>query len=76
MQGLWMHQKIRALPVTLYGVTFTVDLMNMVVSGDIELACISLQNTLPDDMSMPFHWWTQSRINWIIGELKLFLGWP
>jgi hypothetical protein len=76
MQGLWMHQKIRALPVTLYGITFTVDLMNMVVSGDIELACISLQNTTPDDMSLPYHWLSADRISWIVTELKKFLGWP
>lgn len=77
VQGLWMHQKIRQLNVTLPGApTFSVDLMNMVVSGDLELACLSLMYSQADDMSLPYHWLSQERINWIIAELKKFLGWP
>jgi len=76
VQGFWMHQKVRAMPVTFYGMTFTIDLMNLVVSGDIELACLALMNTTPDAMNMPFHWLSQDRINWIVGKLKSYLGWP
>jgi hypothetical protein len=77
LRGLWMHQRIRALPVTLPGApTMTIDLMNMVISGDLELACLSLMYTPPDDMTMPFHWLSQARLDWIIAELKLYLGWP
>lgn len=76
VQGLWMHQRLRALPVTVAGMTFTIDILNMVISGDLELACISLMNTPPDDMTMPFHFLSRARISWLVVELKLFLGWP
>lgn len=75
LQGLWMHQRTRALPVTLNGITFTVDLMNMVISGDLELACLSLMNTPADNMTMPFHWLSQERLNFLVAKLKIYLGW-
>jgi hypothetical protein len=77
-RGLWVHERTRALSVTLPGVpyTFTVDLMNMVISGDLELACLSLMYSPADDMTLPWHWLSAERKNWIINELKLFLGWP
>lgn len=75
-QGMWMHQKVRALPVSFAGMTFTIDLMNLVISGDLELACLSLIYSPADDMSETYHWLSSDRKAWIINELKLFLGWP
>jgi hypothetical protein len=75
LQGMWMHSRMRALPITFMGVATTQDIMNMAVSGDIEIACLTLQNATPDDMSMPYHWWSQDRINWLITDMKAYLGW-
>jgi hypothetical protein len=80
LQAFHVQQKIRAMvvnfPPQLGGLTFTIDLMNLVVSGDLEVACIALQYTAPDPMTAPYHWMNQDRINWIVAELKKFLGWP
>jgi hypothetical protein len=74
-QGLWMHHRMRALPITVNGVGLVQDVMNMAVSGDIEIACVTLQYAQPDDMSQSYHWWTQDRINWLIADMKNYLGW-
>lgn len=74
-QALWFHSRFRALPVTYGALTVTIDLMNLVISGDVEVACIAMQLTAPDDMSQPYHWLSSDRKAWIVNELKTFLGW-
>jgi hypothetical protein len=75
-QGLWMHHRMRAMPVTIDGLALTLDIINIAYSGDIELGCIALQYVTPDDMTQPYHWLTQARIDWIVDDMKSFLGWP
>lgn len=75
MQGMWMHHKMRALEVNFMGVDFVVDIMNMAVSGDVEIACLSLMNCTPDSMALPYHWMNAARINWIVADMKAYLGW-
>jgi hypothetical protein len=75
-QGLWMHHRLRAMAVTAFGVDYVIDIVNMIVSGDVELGCIALQYSVPDDMSQSYHWLSATRINWLIADLKNFLGWP
>lgn len=75
MQGMWMHHKMRALEVNFMGVDFVVDIMNMAVSGDVEIACLALMNCVADPMTLPYHWMSEARINWIIADMKAYLGW-
>lgn len=75
LQALWMHHRVRALSITVGGVPMVIDLLNMAVSGDVEMACIALQYTAPDDMTMPYHWLNQERLNFLINDMKAFLGW-
>jgi len=75
LQALWLHQRIKGWSCTVSGVTFTIDLLNMVVAGDIQTACIALEYGAADDMSQPYHWLNTDRINWLISEMKSFLGW-
>lgn len=75
LQGLWMHHRMRALPITFMGLSMTQDVMNMAVSGDIEIACLTLMNAAADDMTQPYHWWSQARIDWLIADMKSYLGW-
>lgn len=76
LQGIHMHSKMRAFPITISGLSFTLDIMNMAVSGDIEIACVSLQYGTPDDMSQTYHWLSAARISWLVADMKTFLGWP
>ena len=74
-QGLWMHHRMRALDITFMGKAFTIDVLNLAISGDIEIAALTLMNATPDDMSEAFHWLSADRINWLVGDMKTFLGW-
>lgn len=76
LQGMHMHSRMRGLSITVSGVSFTLDIMNMAVSGDIEIACVSLQYATPDDMTQAYHWLSAERIGWLVSDMKLFLGWP
>ena len=74
-QGLWMHHILRAYPVSFGGNDRVIDIMNLTISGDLEIACLSLIYGYTDDMSQPFHWMGGDRKQWLINELKSFLGW-
>lgn len=78
-QAIHMHARLRAwnvnMPQALGGTVETVDCLNMILAGDIETACLSAMYGTPDDMSSPLHWLSAERVNWLIGEMKTFLGW-
>lgn len=74
-QALWLHHRTRAWPVTFMGMTYTVDLMNMCQSGDLETVYISLAYGSIDDMSMPYHWFNQARVDWLKLAIAKQLGW-
>lgn len=77
-QSAWVHHRLRKMDYTLSDNTTIVqlDLMNLVVSGDIETADQALGQMAPDDMTESYHWLTQARIDWIRNEVRTYLGWP
>ena len=77
-QAAWVHHRLRKVDYTLSDETTVVqiDVLNLVVSGDIETAEAVLGQMTADDMSETYHWWTQSRIDWIRNEIRAYLGWP
>lgn len=85
-QAMWMHHRLRALPVTFVHpiltngeyVSMTLDLMNLAIPGDVEVSCIALQCIHPsqfDDMSKPYHYFTSEVRDWLVADMKKFLGW-
>ena len=76
LQGMHMHSRMRKLSVSISGLSFDLDVLNMAVSGDIEIACVALQYATPDDMSLPYHWLSSARLSWLVSDMKTFLGWP
>lgn len=78
-QAIHMHSRFRAwdvqLPPALGGGIETVDLLNMILSGDIETACLSAQFGQPDSMTSPVHWISPERLAWTIDQMKAYLGW-
>ena len=76
LQAMYMHHKLRALPVTFMGVPMTLDLLNMAISGDVEVATLALIYCTPDDMTAPYHWLNTERRDWLVSKMKTFLGWP
>jgi hypothetical protein len=79
-QAVHMHARFRSwdvyLPEALGGTVETVDLLNMILAGDIETACLSAIYGVPDDMSSPVHWISEDRMQWAIAQMKAWLGWP
>ena len=88
-QALWVHHRLRAITFTvlqahadafpplapLVGTTMTIDLMNLVISGDIETAYAALLCMSPDDMTQSYHFLSTERIGWLMNELGVYLGW-
>ena len=78
--AIHLHSRIRnwqvTLPAQLGSQVVFVDLYNMLSSGDIETTCLSLIYGQVDDMTNPIHWVTEDRKQWLIDQMKLFLGWP
>ena len=75
MQALWLHHRMRALEITFNGVPMVEDIINMSAAGDIETSCLAIIYSTPDDGSQPYHWYTQSTKDWLISEMKSYLGW-
>jgi hypothetical protein len=76
-QAMWLHHRTRAWTFTYSnGVVYTVDIPNMVVSGDLETACLALIYGSADDMTESYHWMTSDRKDWLVTNIKAFLGWP
>jgi len=76
LQALWLQHRMRALNVTVGGVPFVIDMLNLVVSGDVETACVCLQYMTLDDMTMPYHFIDDNCRNFLVTEMKTYLGWP
>jgi hypothetical protein len=78
-QAIQLHHRMRDWKVTyppqLGSIEKRVDIVNMVYSGDIETTCLALQFGEADTMTSPEHWITQDRINWMVSQMKSWLGW-
>jgi hypothetical protein len=87
-QALWNHHRLRELSVVipsgagnifpavtaLEGQTLKIDLFNILVSGDLEIAYIALAFAVPDSMEAPYHWLSSNFIAMIRTEIGLYLG--
>lgn len=76
-KSAWVHHRLRKVPYTLSDNTTVVeiDVLNLVVSGDIETAESVLGQMSVDSMQESYHWLTQERIDWIRDEIRKYLGW-
>jgi hypothetical protein len=85
-QAVHLHGRMRdwqvvmppALLAALGGVpdpALRVDMVNIIVAGDIETASLALTYGVADPMTSPFHWISQERIDWMNTQLKSWLGW-
>lgn len=88
-QSLWFHSRMRALSVTvleahatafppvapLVGQTLILDLMNLVVSGDVETAYAALLCAQPDDMTEEYHCISQDLLDYLKYRIAQYLGW-
>jgi len=76
-QASWIHHRLRKTPFILSDGTTEVfiDLLNLVISGDVETAYVVLGQMQADDMTQPYHWLNQERIDWMRNEIAVYLGW-
>jgi hypothetical protein len=75
-QAFWVNQRFSAWSVSYGGNSYTLNIFGMVIGGAVDQACVALMSGSADDMSLPKHFLTQDRLNYLITEMKLHLGWP
>jgi len=88
-QSLWVHHRLRALQIVitsdlatampvfnpLVGLTVTIDLLNLVVSGDLETAYFTIAAATPDDMSEDYHALSSTTLAFMRNQIGIYLGW-
>lgn len=57
------------------GRTKSIDVFNMMAGGDIETCCLSVMFGQNDDMTLPEHWITEEKRQWLITQMSIWLGW-
>jgi hypothetical protein len=77
-RAAWVHHRLRKVDYLLSDneTLIHIDVLNLVISGDIETAEQVLGQMSPDDMSEDYHWLNQERINWLRNEIRKYLEWP
>jgi hypothetical protein len=90
-QSIWAHHRTRDIEITwtaemvgqfpyfglssLVGVTTKTDIMNLVISGDLETAYVVLACASPDPMNKAYHCINGDFLYWLRHEIGLYLGW-
>src|SRR5574343_869956 len=90
-QALWVHHRLRALEVTIpqqiadqfpgsglssvVGIPMTIDLLNLVIYGDLEVAYICLLAATPDSGLSSYHFLPTDALAWIRHDVGVYLGW-
>lgn len=76
-QAAWVHHRLRKMDYTLSDnqTVIQLDVLNLVVSGDIETAFFCLGQLEPDSMNEEYHFLSQERIDWLRSEIAQYLGW-
>lgn len=69
------HPAYAAVGALIGGQTKNVDIFNMIKGGDIETAYFSLLYTTNDPMTSPEHWITEERRQWLLEQMRVWLGW-
>lgn len=75
-QGFELQELLAEYHFTFAGRARQIDIMNLSVTGDIELATLALLYGPTHDMSQPYHWFSAERKTWLITRMKAFLSWP
>jgi hypothetical protein len=75
MQAMWTFHQARKLSFRWQGVDWVISTFDLYASGNVELLVIAMAYTKPDDFTLPYHWWTRERLDWVRDECKSFLGW-
>jgi hypothetical protein len=85
LQAVWVHHKLRAIPLTQLVIpgadpivlpeTWSIDLMNLIISGDMEVAFIVLNSMQVDDMTMPWHFLNAQNVGILKLAIAQYLGW-
>lgn len=70
LQSLWVHHRLRATEINVGGIPFTIDVLNLCISGDVETAQFVVSQMVPDAMDQPYHFLSAE----VLGELASLIG--
>lgn len=74
-QRAWLQARMRAVTITMSnGDTIVMDMLNLVISGEAKAAYFAAQQITPDDMTKPYHCFTQELVDGMIGMLYGYLN--
>jgi hypothetical protein len=88
-QSLWAHHRLRAMEIEvnqtiadahsvflpLLGQTIKIDVLNLVITGDIETAYFVFSVATPDPMTESYHSISQQMLDFMRNQLGIYLGW-
>jgi hypothetical protein len=75
-QSLWMFARFESIIITFPWGAAEVDIFKMFQSGAIPTLYYVLLRLQPDAMTLPHHWLTQARIDWVKTRVESYLGAP
>jgi hypothetical protein len=73
-QSLWMFTRFESSMYTLPWGSVHVDIFKMFQSGAVPTLYYILLRIQPDPMTMPYHWLTQARIDWVKNKISAYIG--
>jgi hypothetical protein len=73
-QSLWVFARFEDFKINCDFGEKHVDLFKMFQSGAIPTVYFCILQIQPDDMTQPYHWLTQERLDWVKEKIELHIG--
>lgn len=74
-QSLWMFSRFEGVTIsTPWNTAQSIDLFKMLYVGAVPTVYYCLLRVQPDDMTQPYHWLTQARIDWFKSRIEEYIG--
>jgi hypothetical protein len=73
-QSLYLFTKLSCFPMARPWGEVEVDLSLLFERGAVPTLYFVLLRLTPDDMTQPYHWLTQERIDWMKSKIEEFIG--
>lgn len=73
-QSLWVFSRFEEFTVVIDGQNKHIDMFKMFQAGALPTLYYCLLKIVPDDMSKPYHWVTQARVDWVKNKIAAFIG--
>ena len=73
-QSAWVFSRFEEYQVNFGAGLKHIDMIKLLLNGAIPTAYYSILGVAPDDMTQPYHWLTQARVDWFKSQMEDYLG--